>query len=250
MTVIEDRAALFNNGIVLERGSHARQDAYCVMEAVAYVAGEPWSDHPQCASPVLTTFMVNWNDQLDDETRQRLKPYIPRLVGTRSTPEVESARSWLACDWLVRTFTPAWLRLAGLVEDATALEALPELTASELANAVMPTIRKAKEGADAAWDAVGAAAWAAAWAAVGDAAWDAAGVAAGVAAWAAAGDAAGDAAGVAVGDAAWAAAWVAVGDAVGVAAGDALQPTVLELQESAFDLLDRMIAFPAPRNTP
>ena len=80
MTVIEDRAALFNNGIVLAKGEHQdKMDAYCVMEAVAYVAGEPWSDHPQCACPVLTSFLISWNDALDDVTRQRLKPYIPRL---------------------------------------------------------------------------------------------------------------------------------------------------------------------------
>jgi hypothetical protein len=191
------------DALTLLKGSHGENSDYqmCVMEAVAYVAGEPWSDHPECACPVLTSFMVPWNDQLGDADRQRLKPYIPRLVGTRSTSEVEQRRSWMACDWLVRTFTPAWLRLAGLNEDAAALEALPELTASELVDAALPTIKKAQKSA------------------------------------AAAGAAARDAARAAARDAAGAAA----GAAARAAARDALAPTVSALQDSAFDLLDRMI---------
>lgn len=71
--------------------------------------------------------------------------------------------------------------LAGLAEDAAALEGLPELTSAELVDAAMPVIRKAQKQADAARDA----------------------------------------------------------------AGDALAPTVSALQESAFDLLDRMLAVSA-----
>jgi len=238
MTVIEGRLPEIES-IELKSGGHRNlDDGACVMEAVAYVAGEPWSDHPQCACPVLTSFMVSWNDTLNDTDRQRLKPYIPRLVGTRSTPEAESVRAWMACDWLVRTFTPKWLRLVGLDEEAAALEGLPELTSTELVEAALPVIRKAKKGA--------AAAGAAAWAAARDAAGAAAGAAARAAAWAAARDAAGaaarDAAGAAAGAAARDAAWAAARDAAGAAAGAALAPIVSELQDSAFDLLDRMIA--------
>lgn len=40
--------------ISLQCGSHKEaQKQFCVMEAVAYVAGEPHSDHPQCACPVI-----------------------------------------------------------------------------------------------------------------------------------------------------------------------------------------------------
>ena len=47
----------------LKRGGHTLTDGeMCVMEAVAYVAGERWSDAPQCACPVITSFMVSWND--------------------------------------------------------------------------------------------------------------------------------------------------------------------------------------------
>ncbi|HWC30714.1 MAG TPA: hypothetical protein VG845_11600, partial [Dehalococcoidia bacterium] len=68
--------------VTLDAGGHKPDGEFCVMEAVAYVAGEPWSDSPECASPVLGAFLRSWNDTLDDETRQLLKPYVPRLVGT------------------------------------------------------------------------------------------------------------------------------------------------------------------------
>lgn len=37
----------------LSFGNHKPNDTQmCVMEAAAYVAGEPWSDAPQCACPM------------------------------------------------------------------------------------------------------------------------------------------------------------------------------------------------------
>ena len=86
----------------LLEGAHEPDGEMCVMEAVAYVAGEPWSDKPDCACPVLGAFMRKWNDSLssDDERNRLLRPLIPRLVGSKSTPEVEERRSYLALDWL------------------------------------------------------------------------------------------------------------------------------------------------------
>ena len=208
--------------ITLGKGSHpAPSDAphggdLCVMEAVAWIAGEPWSDSPSCASEVIGAFLRSWNDTLPDDDRQNLKRYIPRLVGSAGTPEQEDARAWMSLDWLVRTYTPAWLRLAGLVEQADTLAGLPEFRAGVDVSSIRPTIEAVRKDATAAWAAAGAAAWAAA----------------GGAAWAAAGDAAGAAAEAAA---------EAAGDA-GDAARDALRPTVVELQESAHGLVDRMLA--------
>jgi len=206
----------------LYSGAHAANGAeMCAMEAVAFVAGEPWSDHPQCACPVIGAFMRAWNDGLPDADRTRLLlPLVPKLVGTRSTPEVESARAWMAVDWLTRTQTVAWLRLAKLDTHADAVAALPELTATT-------------------WDACKATV-----AAARAAAWAAARAAAGAAAGAAARDAARDAARAAAGATAGDPARVAAGAAAGAAAGDAaraLTPTVAMLQESAVKLVERMI---------
>jgi len=109
----QERWAAAQN-ISLGHGSHtSMNEGSCVMEIVSYVAGEPWADHPQCACPVVTEFMISLNDSLpSDADRDRLlKPLIPLIVGTRSTPEVETRRSYLALDWLVRVFTPQWLDL-------------------------------------------------------------------------------------------------------------------------------------------
>ncbi|MBF6589524.1 MAG: hypothetical protein IVW57_03200, partial [Ktedonobacterales bacterium] len=172
--------------LVLSAGAHAPDSGEaCVMEAVAYVAGEPWTDAPQCASPVIAAFCRRWNDT--DEPygaaiRERLKTYVPRLVGSRGTPEVERRRAWLALDWLIRVYTPTWLRLVpALVAHADALAALPPQTSDK-------ALRASAAARAAAWDAAGDAgdaARAAAWAAAGDA-WAAAG-AARAAAWATAG---------------------------------------------------------------
>jgi hypothetical protein len=206
----------------LAYGAHnTPHDGLCVLEAAAYLAGERHSDHPQCVSPVIGAFLRSWNDALDDGDRQTLKQYVPRVVGTASTPEVEDARAWMALDWLVRDYTPRWLRLAGLTEQADRLADLPEFRAGMDVPAIRPVIDAVREDARAAWDA----AWAAAWDAVR----------------VAAGDAAGDAVRDAAGDAPGHAARVAARDAARDAARLRLAPTVAECQESAHRLLDRMI---------
>src|SRR4051812_33810713 len=127
--VVQDRL-LKLAGLSLKSGSHAEDSEMCVMEAVAFVAGEPWSDAPKCACPVISTFLRNWNDSLRTDTdRDRLlKPLIPRLIDTKGSPELEEKRSLMCADWLVRVNTPAWLRLAGLTVHADALASLPEIT--------------------------------------------------------------------------------------------------------------------------
>src|ERR1051325_1719240 len=87
-----------------------------VMEAVAWVAGEPHSDHPACACPVITGLMIRWNDRLpsDSERDRLLKPLVPLLVGTRSTGEIELRRAEMIFDFVARAATPAALSLAGL----------------------------------------------------------------------------------------------------------------------------------------
>src|SRR5271155_2475397 len=79
----------------LECGSHPPNDEkqMCVMEAVAYIAGESWSDSPECASPVISAFLRSYNDSVSGEFRQTLKQYIPRLIGSRGSKTLEERRS-------------------------------------------------------------------------------------------------------------------------------------------------------------
>ena len=139
--------------LTLASGGHDPDSGQmCVMEAVAYMAGEPWSDMPQCASPVIAAFCRAWNDTdgpYGEAIRARLRDYIPRLVNSRGTREQEDARAWLATDWLIRVQAPAWMRLApALVPHAEVLAALPPQTSAAAVRA-----------SAAAWDAASAAAW-------------------------------------------------------------------------------------------
>ena len=175
--------------LVLDGGSHSPgSDRMCVMEAVALLAGEGWTDHPACASPVIGAFLRSWNDSLPDDERQHLKQYIPRLVGSKGTDEQETDRAWLATDWLIRVQAPAWLRLAGMADQADLLAAMQPVN-PETCPSIMPALKAVRSDAAAARDAAGAAAWDAAGAAAWDAAWDAAGAAARAAARDAAWDA-------------------------------------------------------------
>ena len=200
--------------LTLAKGGHdTRDDGVCLLEAVAWWAHEDHTDHPACVSPVLGQFGRTLNDVLPSAKRQELRPLISLLPGTAGDG-LDETRGYLALDWLIRTYTPAFLSLAGLSAEATALRDLRRIADNVAARSAGPVVRQASQKA--------AAAWAAAW----DAAGDAAGDAARDAAWDAARDAARDAA----------------GDAARDAAGDALRPTVVELQVSALDLVERMIA--------
>ena len=196
----------------------------CVMEAVAYVAGEPWSDHPACTCPIITAFMVSWNDALptDADRSRLLLPLIPHLVGTRGGKALETRRATMAADWMVRVYTPAWLRLAGLAGQADLLTSLPEITAFAETPSLMPVLLAVRDAASAAESAARSAARSAAMSAAESAAESAARSAA----WSAARSAAESAARSAARSAAW----------------SALSGTISELQDSAVNLVIRMCA--------
>jgi hypothetical protein len=223
--------------LTLAKGDHPdRSNGLCSMEAAAWLAGETHTDHPACVSPIIAAFVRRWNDDLDDDARNRLiKPLVPKILNTAGDAKLETRREWMIRDWQIRVYTPAMLRLAKIDVEAKSLAELPEVVDTESLNAAVKALTPARTKA-AAWDAAGAAAWDAAGAAAWDAAWDAA--------WAAAaGDAARDAAGAAAGAAAWDAAWDAAWAAAAWdAAWAALKPTVTDLQVSAVELLERLIA--------
>lgn len=64
--------------------SHASpEDGMCVMEMVAWFAGERHSDSPECSCPILTYWAIELNDCAPtDEDRQRLIRLVPMLAGT------------------------------------------------------------------------------------------------------------------------------------------------------------------------
>ncbi|KAA1399936.1 hypothetical protein [Aeromicrobium ginsengisoli] len=88
----------------LSAGSHdADHGEACVMEYVALLAGEAWSDRPECTHPMLAHEARTTNDLLRDGDRPRLVPLIGRLFGTtedsaelRASLRIEQARQVMA----------------------------------------------------------------------------------------------------------------------------------------------------------
>ena len=263
VAVIPERLAELDR-IDLDNGSHnSFDDGHCAMEVVAWLAGLGHTDAPSCASPVLRTYVIAINDAWPKAKRQDLKPFLPRMVGTADDGKDEQ-RSYIALDWLIRTYTPAWLDLAGLTDEAQELRDLRRIVDMVAAEAAGPVVRRVNQKAFAAWSAAWSAAESAAWSAAESAAWSAAESAAESAARSAARSAAGSAAESAAlsaawsaarsaaRSAAWSAAWSAAesaawsaawsaAESAALSAEEVLKPTVDVLQASALDLLDSMI---------
>ena len=175
----------------LAHGTHMTpDDGRCAMEWVSLLAGEPHSDAPRCVSPVVRGLCVALNDGLPDDRRQRLRPYLARTIGTAGDG-LDEQRSWLALDWLIRTYTPAWLALAGLDGTARTLRGADPVTGSSALARVLPDLDTARRAArtsrgrvygsariaaaadgraarTATWDGAGSAVWAAARIAISD----------------------------------------------------------------------------------
>jgi hypothetical protein len=110
--------------LVLRSGTHTGPSVgVSLMEAVSILAGEPWSNRPSCTSPVIAAYARSLNDWLPDNARQRLKAYIPRLVGT-AEPDLELRRAFACADAAVRVFAPLAFAAAGLVKEGLKLGAL------------------------------------------------------------------------------------------------------------------------------
>lgn len=149
--------------LVLERGGHSGPEAgMSLLEAVAFIEGEPFSDHPACVSPVLGVFGRRLNDDLPDDKRQQLKELIPLLPGTAGDGH-DLKRAYLAADWGARTCLPTALDIAGLTDHAATCRALIPITSRSTAELARDTIRRIRP--DAAAAAAAYAAYAAAYAA-------------------------------------------------------------------------------------
>jgi hypothetical protein len=88
------RAPFVPDGVpVLSRGRHrSPRKGACFMEMASFLAGERWSDHPECTHPVLATLARCVNDMLDETHRQRLVTMIPEVVGLNpDDPRVATA---------------------------------------------------------------------------------------------------------------------------------------------------------------
>ena len=111
----------------LTRGTHGDPEGgLCLMEAVAFFAGERHSDHPECVSPELGAWGREVNDAMPTDRRQELKAFIPEMVGTAGDGRDE-VRAFMCDDFAVRVMAPMALDATKLREQAEWLRELPEI---------------------------------------------------------------------------------------------------------------------------
>jgi len=155
--------------VVLINGAGQRENhQLCVMTAVAWAAGEPHSDAPECACPVAARIAIRINDgkwwKDDAERTAALLPLVPRLVGSRASREVTIARARLAARWALETAAPRSLEVfAGLMTDqgeANELRAwATKLRRDPRAQVARDAASAARAIASRRWTAAAAAAW-------------------------------------------------------------------------------------------
>ena len=68
---------------VLSHGGHSDpKKGACVMEMVSFIAGEKWTDHPDCVHSAIQEIARNTNDFVSDDNRNIISDMIPRFIGT------------------------------------------------------------------------------------------------------------------------------------------------------------------------
>jgi hypothetical protein len=94
------------------------------MEWLSYLAGERHTDKPRCVDLILRRFAIALNDNLGDEDRQRLRPYLARCIGTagdaRGNERMRLLRESLR-GWTMTYPTDQRLNFAGWVASELAI---------------------------------------------------------------------------------------------------------------------------------
>lgn len=101
--------------IQLKPGPHRSPDyGLCVMECVAFVAGERHTDRPECACPVITQIAVHANDTVPPAVLAQMSSRVLRLAGSRGSEDLMAKRASFLVDYVVRKAMPAALAASAL----------------------------------------------------------------------------------------------------------------------------------------
>jgi hypothetical protein len=146
------------NKLTIASGAHiSRDEDLCGLELVAWLAGEPHSDHPECACPVIAAMVRRLNDRIpDDATRTRvLRPLLPLALNTAAGPKVTLVRVYIAADYACREAAPLALEARGRRALAVRLRALdPIVDRKAAAAAAVAAVAYVNAANDAAATAV------------------------------------------------------------------------------------------------
>ena len=108
------------------------------------------SNIPECACPVITEFAIVVSNMLRAKERQKLNPFIFRLMGSRD-PDSERARAEYLAWQAITVFAPLYLDSVGLSKEASRLRNFDKslglkkasIAAAGSANAVEPSMNAA-----------------------------------------------------------------------------------------------------------
>ncbi|MGL4573950.1 MAG: hypothetical protein ACRCV9_04085, partial [Burkholderiaceae bacterium] len=153
-------APLLNiEAIELQKGMHkTASQGMCALELCSMLAGEPFSDRPQCVCPTLAAFVRVWNDRASNIQRQEIKRHLRPLLNTNMGLALSRQRAFMAADWAARTVLPMLLDLKpDFAEHAATLRALAQITDEPTARAAKDAIDQARAAAAAAYAAYAAA---------------------------------------------------------------------------------------------
>lgn len=134
----------------LSDGSHETfGPELCFMEMTAFLAGEPHSDHPRCASPVLTQYGIALNDR-GQAFRDALEPIVVEMIGS-ANPALEQKRAEYLVFNVAKRILP--IALTGVINKKLISAILAADDMSALTDAAYAAAYAAANAADAAYAA-------------------------------------------------------------------------------------------------
>lgn len=120
----------------LINGAGSEQDGKaCAMTALAWVAGEAWTDRPQCANRLLTTWVINANDASGTTVEQRqtlVREGATGIIDTWWIPDLVMVDLWRQSQGDSRAD-----RVIDVVRRVAAWKAQPDLSDADLSGAVL-----------------------------------------------------------------------------------------------------------------
>ncbi|TIL87518.1 MAG: hypothetical protein E5Y73_25255 [Mesorhizobium sp.] len=121
-TLTEKTLTSLTSEFRLSPGKHSSPaEGMCAMELVAFLDGGPHTDQPRCTSELVSAFVRSINDNMPDDVRHKLLPYLPRLIGTVSEEHEQERHDYFAWQ-TIRVFAPAALRAQGYRRFARVLQ--------------------------------------------------------------------------------------------------------------------------------
>lgn len=127
---------------------HSNDPAYgaCAMDAISWLVHGEHSDAPVCACPVITAFVIEGNDSMPHDTRQRLLGYLHRIAGSRHAA-YEANRARILALAATCVFAPIALDASVNASEAATLRALPvDVSFDDALGAVRRVLSKLNDG--------------------------------------------------------------------------------------------------------